>query len=196
MSNNALLCGIALIALGLFSFFVDAPGDVKEKAKAALEAKLTRDAREKDPQATAVTVTEKELEAQMEDAKKALADDKTAEARKKNPDAPAVDPATIAKVSMTALIPAAFGVLLFLCWVAVVLREGLRKHAMHAAALFAVLGVIGGLYYPVAHATIDWSLAGVRSGVLMSVVCLVFVVLAVLSFIEARREKAAAAPAA
>ena len=52
------------------------------------------------------------------------------------------------QTSVTALIPAFFGVP-FLLLGLVALKDGLRKHAMHAASLLALLGVIGALGRPV-----------------------------------------------
>ena len=49
--------------------------------------------------------------------------------------------ATAGHASLTALIPAAVGGLLLACGL-VALREGLRMHAMHAAALVGLLGTL------------------------------------------------------
>lgn len=92
-----------------------------------------------------------------------------------------------------ALIPAYFGVV-FAVLGALAMREGMRKHAMHAAAVIALLGFLGtadGIYH-----SIRWAL-GTRPLVPMmaaakcmtSVLCAVFEALCVKSFIDARRAK-------
>ena len=91
----------------------------------------------------------------------------------------------------TALIPAAFGLLfVFAGWIA--LNPLYLKHAMHATvllALFGLLGSMGGLMkmpaliagQPVARPP------AVVSQSVMAVLCLLFIILAVGSFIQARR---------
>ena len=92
--------------------------------------------------------------------------------------------------SLTALIPAAFGILLAVLGFAAKSKENLRKHLMHVAVLVGLLGFI----IPAARiisqlSNIKVSLA-VLSQVAMSVVCLVFVILCVKSFIDARKNRA------
>ena len=92
--------------------------------------------------------------------------------------------------SLTALIPAAFGLLLVIFGFAARAKESLRKHLMHAAVLVALLGFI----IPTARlvsqlSQLKISLA-VLSQVAMALVCLLFVILAVKSFIDARRTQA------
>lgn len=95
----------------------------------------------------------------------------------------------------TALIPAGLGVLLALAAALARLPKA-RMHAMHAAVLVALLGVVGtasGLFQlpalisgqPVAR-----PLAVVAKSV-TAVLCLAYVVVAVRSFIEARRARTA-----
>jgi len=89
--------------------------------------------------------------------------------------------------SLTALIPAAFGVVLLLLGVFARIREGLRKHLMHAAVVVALLGFImtaGRLISRVSELTYS---AAVVSQVSMALVCLLFVILAIKSFADARR---------
>lgn len=108
----------------------------------------------------------------------------------------APDPVT-KELPKTALIPAYFGGVLLLAAVIVILKESLRKHVMHVAALAGLIGVVGG-FMPVYRQTMvknlpfDASAPAVRSGIIMSVICLIFVVLCVKSFIDARRSRAAA----
>ena len=89
--------------------------------------------------------------------------------------------------SLTALIPAVFGVVLMLLGHISVAKESLRKHLMHVAMLIGLLGFIlpaGRLISRAGEITMS---AAVLSQIAMAVVCLVFVILGVRSFIEARR---------
>lgn len=89
--------------------------------------------------------------------------------------------------SITALIPAFFGIILVLLGVFARMREPLRKHLMHAAVIVALLGFVlpaARLLSKIGEITYN---AAVVSQVSMALVCLLFVVLAVRSFIEARR---------
>jgi uncharacterized membrane protein HdeD (DUF308 family) len=94
--------------------------------------------------------------------------------------------------SPTALIPAGFGVLLVACG-AVALKDNLRKHAMHAAAMLGTVGFLAaspGLFkLPALAAGQAARPAAVVMQSIMAVICLVFVVLCVRSFIEARRQQ-------
>lgn len=94
--------------------------------------------------------------------------------------------------SMTALIPAAFGIVLFLLGVFARMNEGLRKHLMHAAVIVALLGFIATAGRLVSKlGELSYS-AAVVSQVSMALVCLLFVILAVKSFADARRNRTAA----
>lgn len=100
--------------------------------------------------------------------------------------------ATDGRASVTALIPAFFGVILLLLGVFSRTKEGLRKHLMHAAALVALLGFVmpaGMLLMRIREFTI--SLASM-SQLAMALVCLVFVILAIRSFTQARKLREAA----
>lgn len=97
------------------------------------------------------------------------------------------------RASVTALIPAFFGLpILVLGWLAI--RVTWRRHAMHAAAGLALLGLVGSLrgvpdtLALLSGGTVERPTAVVVQTV-MAVVCLVFVVLAVRSFVEARRSR-------
>ena len=91
--------------------------------------------------------------------------------------------------SWTALIPAAFGLLLLILGYVARAKENLRMHIMHAAVLVALLGFIMPLIRIVSKiGDIKVSLA-VLSQAAMSLICLVFVILAVKSFIDARRNR-------
>lgn len=89
--------------------------------------------------------------------------------------------------SPTALIPAAFGLVIAVLGMVANAKESLRKHLMHAAVVLGLLGFI----IPLGRVLSKYSdialSAAVVSQLAMSAVCLIFVVLAVRSFIEARR---------
>jgi hypothetical protein len=95
--------------------------------------------------------------------------------------------------SVTALIPAFLGVPIEVAGVAA-LREGWRKHAMHAAALLAVLGFLGSarglLSLPALLSGGEVARpAAVVAQSLTAVLCLAFVGLAVRSFVRARADR-------
>ena len=95
--------------------------------------------------------------------------------------------------SPTALIPAFAGAL-FLVLGVVARNPGARKHAMHAAAALAVLGFLGtvpGLikFFRMLGGAEVARPAAVRSQAIMAVLCVIFVILCVRSFIAARRAR-------
>jgi hypothetical protein len=94
----------------------------------------------------------------------------------------------------TALIPAAFGLALALLGL-VALKDRLRKHAMHLAAMVGLIGAVGGgvmLLLPLIKGrTIERPVAYACQSA-MTVLCLIFVGLCVNSFVQARRRRAAA----
>ncbi len=99
---------------------------------------------------------------------------------------------------VTALIPFFLGTLLELAGLLAHLRPGLRKHAMHGAATIALLGLLGSAGGVVKLA--NWALGtaperplAVAAQAGTAVVCVVFLVLAIRSFIAARRAREAAA---
>ena len=89
--------------------------------------------------------------------------------------------------SPTALIPAAFGLVIGILSLIGWAKENLRKHMMHVAVLFGLLGFI----LPVGRLLVKYDTftlgAATISQIAMAVVCLIFVILAVNSFIGARR---------
>ncbi len=90
-------------------------------------------------------------------------------------------------VSITALIPAFFCIPLILCGV-IALNDGMRKHAMHAAAVIGLLGFIlplGRMIPAMIRGTFELNTA-TQGMIAMSVLSLVFVALCVKSFIDAR----------
>jgi glucan phosphoethanolaminetransferase (alkaline phosphatase superfamily) len=91
------------------------------------------------------------------------------------------------RASLTALIPAVFGALLAVFGYIAGAKEDLRKHMMHAAAAVALIGFLltaGRLLPRLGELTAS---AAVLSQAAMSIVCLIFVLLAVKSFIDARK---------
>ena len=94
-------------------------------------------------------------------------------------------------VSVTALIPAFFGVVIALLG-ALALRPRLRKHAMHVVVLVSLLGFLGAarglLKLPqlLSDASQLERPAAVVSQSIMAVLCLIFVALAIGSFVKAR----------
>ena len=97
-------------------------------------------------------------------------------------------------VSLTALIPAGFGVVLALAGV-MARNERMRKHAMHAAVLVALIGFLGsirgalqiGAYFDGTAARP----AAVLSQTIMAVLTLGYIVMAVRSFVQARASRRA-----
>ncbi len=98
------------------------------------------------------------------------------------------------KQSMTALIPAFFGVGLVVCGL---LAFKWLKHAMHAAAAIGLLGFIAaaGRGLPKLGNAISDDVTVNRAPrlvLLMAVICLAFVITCIGSFIAARKRRAAA----
>jgi uncharacterized membrane protein len=90
----------------------------------------------------------------------------------------------------TALIAAGFGLVLLVCGI-VARNDRLRKHAMHAAVVFGLLGflaAVGRLGMVLARGGRPTPLSGTSLG-LMAVLTGIFVVLCVRSFIAARRAR-------
>lgn len=102
------------------------------------------------------------------------------------------------RVSLTALIPSAFGVLLALLGVLALVKPGARKHAMHVAAALALVGLLGTisgvikLVQMAAGAQLERPAAAVSQGI-TAALCVLFLILAIRSFIDARRQREAAA---
>lgn len=99
----------------------------------------------------------------------------------------------ISSESITALIPAFLGIpLLVLGWIG--LSEKYRKHSMHGAAVLMLIGFAGtvsGLikfFRMIGGETFERPSA-ITIQAIMAVLCLIFLVLAVKSFIAARRKK-------
>jgi len=100
----------------------------------------------------------------------------------------------------TALIPAVFGAAFLVCGVLASVKESLRKHAMHAAAVVGVIGCLGGLGMGIPKHKMITGVdparpAAVQAQIWLGVLCGVFVLMCVKSFIDARhaRKKAESA---
>jgi len=94
--------------------------------------------------------------------------------------------------SKTALIPAFFGIPIIICGM-LGLKEKFLKHAMHAAAVLGVLGFLAplGRIIPTAiRGEFALDLGGICL-IGMAVVCGVFVLLCVKSFIDVRKAREA-----
>lgn len=96
--------------------------------------------------------------------------------------------------SVTALLPAVLGLIVLALGLAA-RREQLRKHAVHAALVVAVLGLlgslprVGGVFTLLGGGSVERPIAAVAS-LATVVVCAVFIALGVRSFIAARRGRA------
>ncbi len=93
--------------------------------------------------------------------------------------------------SFTALIPAIFGLLLAILGYVAKAKENLRKHLMHAAVVVALLGFLGTvssfIKLPALFAGTAERPAAVAAQFATAVICLIFIILAVKSFINARK---------
>jgi hypothetical protein len=96
------------------------------------------------------------------------------------------------RVSLTALIPAYFGVVLSLLGM-LALREGMRKHAMHVAVFVALLGLLGSFRGVLnIGSLLDGTAArpaAVVSQTVMAALTLGYIVMAVRSFVAARAKR-------
>lgn len=96
---------------------------------------------------------------------------------------------SVGHASPTALIPAAFGLLLAVLGFIARAKDDLRKHIMHVAVIIGLIGFV----LPAGRLLMNLSsiamTAAVLSQLAMAVICLVFVILSVKSFIDARRNE-------
>ncbi len=90
----------------------------------------------------------------------------------------------------TAAIPSAFGILLIVCSLMAKAMPNARKHIMHLAVLLALLGVVGGamMFFKGLGAE-DRDMKKLLDQGGMAILCVVFILLAVNSFIQARRSE-------
>jgi hypothetical protein len=94
--------------------------------------------------------------------------------------------------SITALIPAFFGIVFALLGYVAGIKESWKKHAMHAALLFAILGLFGSFggipeVFGYLSGNVPERPAASIGRAIMALLCIVFLVLGVKSFIDARK---------
>ena len=94
------------------------------------------------------------------------------------------------QVSVTAMIPAFFGLPLLILGV-VALKESVRKHAMHVAALLGLVGLVAPLIRLIKGLSSEASSLAAAVQLAMVVVCGLFLGLCVRSFLQARRQRTA-----
>lgn len=93
---------------------------------------------------------------------------------------------TTANASPTALIPAFFGIVIMILGHVAKAKDNLRKHLMHAAVLIALLGFLASLGGLITRYNVSANPA-IISQVAMAMTCLIFVLLCVRSFMNARQ---------
>ena len=96
--------------------------------------------------------------------------------------------------SVTALIPSFFGILFLLLGLVAGRKESWRKHAMHAALLVAILGLFGTFggiieVFEYVGGTEPLRPAAAISRSIMALICIVFLVFGVKSFIDVRKQE-------
>ncbi|MGH4024731.1 MAG: hypothetical protein ACRDRV_09115 [Pseudonocardiaceae bacterium] len=93
--------------------------------------------------------------------------------------------------SPTALIPAVLGVVLVVAGLVALRSAAARHHAMHAGAAVALIGVLGSAYQLIAKPSAGSEHADIAlaAGWLNLALCGLFVILAVRSFVQARRAR-------
>lgn len=97
---------------------------------------------------------------------------------------------SVSRSAMT-LIPAMLGAVLVALGL-LARRAALRRHAMHAAAALALVGVVGGIGPLAMGGTRRFPPLMMQATTGMLVLCAVLLVLAVRSFVQARRGRAVA----
>lgn len=94
--------------------------------------------------------------------------------------------------SFTALIPAFFGIMFTVLGYVGKKSERTRKHAMHAALLLALLGLGGSFSGLIAligalFGTVPERMTAAISQAIMAVLCIIFLVAGIKSFLDARK---------
>lgn len=87
----------------------------------------------------------------------------------------------------TALAPLLPGVGILVCAGIALKKEAARKHAMHVAMIFALLGIIGGWAPLVMAAGEGGRLNAIIESLVMIIICSLYLGMGVQSFIEARK---------
>jgi hypothetical protein len=94
------------------------------------------------------------------------------------------------RTSLTAMIPAFFGVALVICALIARSSESARKHAMHAAVAVGMVGMLAALARALPAALSgEASRPAVVAQLIMGAVLLIYVALGVRSFVEARQAR-------
>ncbi len=93
--------------------------------------------------------------------------------------------------SITALIPAIFGII-FILLGRLAEKESMRKHVMHVAVLLALVGLIGtatGIvdFFSWMGGNLEVNAMAAVVRTLMALLCIGYIVLAIKSFVDARR---------
>lgn len=96
--------------------------------------------------------------------------------------------------STTALIPVAIGLPIAICGL-VAFKDNRRKHAVHAALVFALLGVLATLGMIPRIASGQAPTAAAIEIILMGIISAAYIALGVKSFIDARKARVAKAAA-
>lgn len=100
---------------------------------------------------------------------------------------------TIGHDSLTALIPAGLGILLVIFGFVAKAKENLRKHIMHAAVIVGLLGFLGTatsfLKIPALLNGTAERPAAVVAQLITAIISLIFVILCVKSFVDARKNR-------
>lgn len=99
----------------------------------------------------------------------------------------------ISSESVTALIPAFLGIPVLILGL-LALNEKYLKHAMHGAAVMMLLGfggTVGGLikFFRMLGGEVFERPAAITIQSIMAVICLIFLIFAIKSFIDARRKR-------
>jgi hypothetical protein len=92
--------------------------------------------------------------------------------------------------SITALIPAFFGLVIALLGAFAKSNENLRKHLMHTAVLVGLIGFIIPAFRLLSNLSGITLSAAVVAQAAMALICLIFVLLCIQSFVNARRSGA------
>lgn len=98
---------------------------------------------------------------------------------------------TSGNASITALIPTFFGIILAALGAAARAKETLRKHLMHAALAVALLGFIMPTGRLLSRASEFELTPATLAQILMAAICLLFLILGIKSFADARRNRVA-----
>lgn len=93
------------------------------------------------------------------------------------------------KASMTALIPAFFGLVIAILGALAKGNENMRKHFMHAALLVALIGFVVPAYRLLSNLDGLTLSAGVVAQAAMALICFLFLILGIQSFVSARRSR-------